>query len=57
MATTKTEKPALHGAAAASHEKAEAAKDQAKISKSKPDDTGRMASKAGNKSDSSKKSR
>ena len=57
MATTKTEKPALHGAAAASHEKAEAAKDQAKTSKSKPEDPGRMASKAGNKSDSSKKSR
>ena len=57
MTTTKTAKPALHGAAAASHTKAETAKDQAKSKTVKPDDTSRTASKAGNKSDSGKKSR
>ena len=57
MTTTKTAKPALHGAAAASHTKSETAKDQAKSTSAKPDDTSRAASKAGNKSDSGKKSR
>lgn len=56
MATTKTEKPALHGAAAASHSKAEAAKGQGKSSNPKADEAG-SASKAGNKSDAGKKSR
>lgn len=57
MANTTSKKPALHGAAAASHSKAETAKDQAKPSNAKPTDTGRPAPDAGSKSDNGKKSR
>lgn len=57
MTPTTPKKPELHGAAAASHTKAEAAKDQGKPANGKPKDTGRMPSNAGNKSDSGRKSR
>ncbi len=57
MANTNSKKPALHGAAAASHSKAETAKDQAKPSNAKSTDTGRPAPDAGSKSDTGKKAR
>ena len=57
MAITNPKKPSLHGAAAESHSKAEAAKGQAKPANTKPDDTGRPPLNAGKKSDSGKKSR
>ena len=57
MATTTPKKPETHGAAAGSHRKDDGAKDQPKSANSKPSGTGSMPSKAGNKSDSGKKSR
>ena len=57
MANTNPRKPALHGAAAASHSKTDAAKDQAMPSNAKSNDTGRPAVDAGHKNDSGKKSR
>lgn len=57
MANTNSKKPALHGAAAASHSKAETAKDQAKPSNAKPTDNGPAVLVAGSKSDGGKKSR
>jgi hypothetical protein len=57
MATTNPNKPALHGAAAASHSKTEAAKDQVKSTGAKPDETVRKTSNSGNKSSNGKKSR
>ena len=57
MPTTTPKKPELRGAAAESHRKAEGAKDQPKSANSRASDTTKMPSKAGNKRDSSKKSR
>lgn len=56
IADTDPNKPELHGAAASSHGKADAAKDQAKPSNAKSTEPGRPALAAGNKSASGKKS-
>lgn len=49
MANTNSKKPALHGAAAASHSKAETTKNQAKLSNANSTDTGPAVLVAGNK--------
>ena len=57
MADTNPKKPELHGAAASSQSKAEAAKEQVKPANAKPNVMANKPHNAGSKSDSGKKSR